>query len=217
MNFKFAVFDLDGTLLDSMKVWDEIGEAVLKSYGVIPPEDLQETLKRMSLNQSAEYFHHTFSLPYSVPQILDKIKKITDSKYRGEIELKPYARDYLNKLRSKNVRMSIATASDKRVVSEVLARMGILEYFEFVLTCSELGCSKETSQIYQAAAERWGVSPKEIIVFEDALHSIKAAKAAGFYVVGVADLSAEQDKEEIQRWSDHYIDTFNEIKDLNFF
>jgi len=213
MKIKYAVFDLDGTLLDSMKIWEDIGNDFLNSFGITAPKDLQETLKTMSLQQSAEYFKETFALSQSVAEIMDKIIKMAEEKYRCEVELKPRVSEYLEKLKSEKAQMGIATATDCSTAREVLKRLGILGCFEFILTCTEVGCSKENPRIYLAAAERFGCSPREVVVFEDALHCIRTAKDAGFYVVGVNDQSAEKDKEEIQRLCDLYIDSFEEMED----
>lgn len=213
MRIKYAIFDLDGTILDSMEIWANIGDELLQSYDIIPPKGLQEILTPMSIEQSAVYLKETFPLPLSVNQIINWIIKKVEEKYRYEIALKPYVWEYLEKLKLQKVRMGVATANDDSTTREVLNRLGILDYFEFIITCTEVGCSKENPQIYLRAAERFGCSPDEIVVFEDAVHCIKTAKNAGFYVVGVGDKSAEKDKEEIQRLCDLFIDSFRDMED----
>ena len=212
---RYAIFDLDGTLLDSMKIWDNIGDEFLKSHGITPPQDLAEILKTMSLKQSAEYFKRAFSLPVSEDEIIDIINNLAQKKYRDGVLLKPYAFEYLQRLKSLNVRMCIVTATDYTIAVEVLTRLGVADCFEFIITCATAGCGKDNPQIYHLAAERFGCNPHEVVVFEDALHCVKTAKNAGFYVVGVEDISARQDKREIQKISDCYINSFAEMEDFN--
>lgn len=214
MRTKYAVFDLDGTLLDSMEIWANIGDDILQPFDITPPKDLQEILTPMSIKQSAEYLRETFSLPLSVTQIMDLINKKAEEKYRNEVALKPYVPEYLKKLQSQDIRMGIATANDDCTTREILNRLGILDYFEFIITCTDVDCSKENPKIYYAAAEKFGCDHEEVVVFEDALHCIKTAKQAGFYVVGVGDPSAERDKKEIQKLCDCYIDSFAEMEDF---
>jgi len=169
-------------------------------------------LKKMTLKQSAEYFIEAFSLPLSVEQIIDRLNEMAEEKYQNDVELKPYVFAYLKKLQAEQVRMGIATAADLRTTKKVLARLGILDCFEFILTCTEMGCSKEEPGIFYRAAEIFGARPGETVVFEDALHSIKTAKEAGFIVVGVGDESSKNEKEEIKRLCHLYIDSFEEME-----
>lgn len=214
MKINYAIFDLDGTLLDSMKIWDNIGDDFLKLYGITPPQDLKRILKTMSLKQSAEYFKEIYALPLSISQIMDQINEMAKEKYRCEVTLKPHVIDYLEKLKLQKTIMCVATASDYTSAKGVLGRLGILDYFRFIITESDVGCGKENPKIYNAAAERFGCDPGEIVIFEDALHCVKTAKNAGFYVVGVADKSAEKDKEEIKKLCDQYINSFVEMEDF---
>jgi len=213
MKIKYALFDLDGTLLDSMHVWANIGDGILKAYDIIPPEDLQEILTPMSIKQSAEFLKENFPLPLSVTQIVDEINKLAEENYRVKIKLKPYVREYLEKLKLRKVKMGIATANDVSTTRAVLSRLGVLDYFAFILTCADVDCSKESPRIYQLAAERFGCDPAEVVVFEDALHCIRSAKDAGFFVVGVKDKSAERYQDEIKSLCDLYIESFAEMVD----
>lgn len=212
MKFKSAIFDLDGTLIDSMPIWENIGAEFLKSKGIVPPENLSDTLKTMSFEESSKYFIGEFGLKLSVDEVISEFNIMVEDKYKYEIGLKSYVIEYLKKLKSKNIRMSIVTATDKELSKTVLSKLKVLKFFNFILTSGETGMGKDNPKIYIQAAEILGTLPNETIVFEDALHCVKAAKEAGFYVVGVYDKSAEEDKEEIKRISDIYIESFEDLK-----
>jgi HAD superfamily hydrolase (TIGR01509 family) len=211
MNMKYAIFDLDGTLIDSMEIWAKIGYDILAYYEIAPPENLHETLTPMSIQQMAAYLKKNFSLPLSVQEIVRFVHEEAEKKYQQEVDLKPSVSDYLKKLKSEKVKMGIATANEHSTTREVLERLGIRNHFDFILTCSDVGYSKESPHIYYAAAEKLGCHPEEAVVFEDCLTCMKTAKNAGFRVVGVADKYSEQDKGEIQEVCDFYIKSYAEI------
>ncbi|MCR6546215.1 HAD family hydrolase [Dehalobacterium formicoaceticum] len=211
MKIKYAIFDLDGTLIDSMEFWGKLGNEILAYYEIVPPENLSEILMPMNTQQMAEYLKEKFSLPLSVQEIIWFVHKKVEEKYKHEIPLKPNVREFLEKLKSDKVKMGIATANDYSTTRDVLLRLGIGNHFDFILTCSDVGYSKESPQIYYAAAEKLGCHPKEAVVFEDCLTCIKTAKNAGFCVVGVADKYSVQNKGEIQTVCDYYINSYAEI------
>lgn len=211
MNTKAAIFDLDGTLLDSMPAWDSIGAEFLVLQGIEPPGDLNETLKTLSFAQSAQYFIEAFNVELSVAEIIASINSMVEDKYRYSIKLKPIVKQFLEKLKSEHVQLCIATATEKSLAEQALKRLGVLHFFDFIITCGEVGCGKDNAAIYLKAAEKLGYASSEIVVFEDALYCIKTAKAAGFYVVGVYDRSSQSDFEEIKRTSDCTILSFEEM------
>ena len=211
MKFKGVIFDLDGTLINSMSVWENIGDDFLKSKGKVPPDNLSEILKTMSFQESSRYFIDKFHLNLSVDEVISEFNSLVEDKYKYEIELKKYVLEYLKKLKSKNIKMCIVTATDIELSKAVLTRLKILNFFEFILTSDEVDISKNDPRIYIKAAEMLGYLPNDIVVFEDALYCVEAAKKAGFYVVGIEDESAREDREEIKRVSDIYIESFEEL------
>ena len=212
MGYKAVIFDLDGTLIDSMTVWEDIGKRFLAECKVTPPENLNQVIKTMSFEQSAQYFIDTFGLKFTREEILSRFHKMVEDQYRNFIELKPYVKKFLNRLKRKGIEMCIATATDRILTEQVLNRLGILSYFAFIITVGEIGQGKDNPKIYLKAAEKLGNLPKDIVVFEDALHPVKIAKNAGFHVVGVYDPSAKEDFEEIKQISDYAIYSFQEIE-----
>ncbi len=212
MKIKYAIFDLDGTLLDSMHIWENMGKTFLKSHNITPEPNLQEVLRPLSVADAAAYLKKNYGLDLDEKQIAEQIFYLAEKEYRENIPLKPRVADYLKKLRDQGAKMCVATASDHDTTKEVLDRLGILPYFEFIITSPEVGCGKESPKIYQMAAQRLGCDPREVVIFEDALHCIKTAKEAGFYVVGVGYNSAEQEKAAIESMCDCYINSFDEME-----
>lgn len=208
---KAAIFDLDGTLLDSMPVWQNVGSDYLLARGLTPPEGLQEKLKTMSFRISAEYFVNEFPLDTTVEDLMAYWMNSVAHHYHTSIELKPYVVDYLQQLQAKDIKMCVATATDRRLAEAALDRLGILGYFSFVLTVDEVGKSKQFPDIFLEAARRLGCQPQECVVFEDSLHALITLRETGFTSWGVHDASAENELDRVQELSDRFIWNFAEL------
>lgn len=204
---KGAIFDLDGTILDSMFIWDTIGEDYLRSLGIEPKENLKETFKTFTLKQSAEYYRKNYGVTLSVQEIVDGVNKMVEAYYAETVKLKPGVEAFLKKLKADGVKMCVATVTDKALVEAALNRLGAREYFSAIFTCAEVGQSKETPEIYRKALKHLETPKSETVVFEDALHAIKTAKDDGLLVAAVFD-EHEQNQEELKRISDYYITDF---------
>ena len=174
----------------------------MRSLGVEPPKTLSSVLKTMSLQQCAEYFRREFGLTYTVPEIMEQINRLVEEEYFYKVPLKPGVKEYLDFLSGTGVRMCIATASEQIHVEAALKRLDVLHYFEFILTCTQIGFGKDNPEIFLTAARRLGAAPGQITVYEDALHAIKTAKAAGFRTAAVYDEYSREDWEEAERISD---------------
>lgn len=208
---KAAIFDLDGTLLDSMPVWENVGSDYLLDRGITPPDGLQEKLKTMSFRISAEYFVSEFSLDTTVEDLMAYWMDQVAHHYHATIELKPYVVEYLEQLRDLGIRMCVATATDRGLAEAALARLGILDYFEFVITVDEVGRSKEFPDIFLEAARRLNCPAQECVVFEDSLHALHTLRETEFIGWGVHDASAESELDRIQELSDRFIWSFAEL------
>ena len=204
---KGAIFDFDGTLVDSMFIWDTLGENYLKSFGIEPKEDLAETFKTFSIEQAAEYYRKYYGIELSVNEIVEGINTMVAEIYRTKVVLKPGISDLLKRLQNLGVKMCVATVTDRPIVEEVLKRLKIYEYFSEIFTCSEIGCNKETPEIYRQALKHLETKKNETIVFEDVLHALKTAKGDGFKVAAVYD-SHEPRQEEMKEISNYYITNF---------
>ena len=213
MKISGAIFDVDGTLLDSMSIWDTIGADYLRSIGYIPRENLNEIFKNMSLLQAAEYYRNEYGVTLRVEEIMSGVNAMLEQFYQYEAPLKPGAAELLARLRQNRVKLCIATATDRYLVEAALKRCKALSYFGEIFTCNEVGHGKDEPDIFEAALRFLGTEKSETVVFDDALYAIKAAKEAGFPVAAVCD-SHEKNQEEIRVLSDVYLKDLAQLDKL---
>lgn len=204
---KGAIFDFDGTLVDSMYIWDTIGEDYLRSLGKEPHEDLKETFMTLTLEEAAEYYRTDYGVTLSVKEIVDGVNTMVEGIYRTRVALKQGVADFLAQLKDNGTRMCIATVTDRYLVEETLDRLGILQYFSEIFTCAEVGYGKDKPIIYRKALEHLGTTKNETYVFEDSLFALKTAKADGFTTVGVYDRH-ENRQDNLKNLADYYIVDF---------
>lgn len=216
MRLQSAIFDIDGTLLDSMGAWDELSPNLLRTLGVEPRPDFYEQVKVLTIRDSAAYCKETYGLSQSVDELVDMTNAMMEDFYFHHARPKPGVLKFLSLLKMEGVWMYAATNTDRQLVEPALKRTGLLPYFRGILTCGEVGVGKnESPEIYERALRRLRSNKKDTVVFEDALHAIRTAKAAGFRVAGIYDPSFEADQEEIRRLSDYYIRSYEEMFDTN--
>ena len=204
MKFEGAIFDLDGTLTDSMYIWNEAPKALVRQFGGQPPEDLAEDIKEMGRREASEYMVARFSLPCTPEQVMDGVNDLVTDEYRDRVPMKPGADVLLERLSALGVPCGIATASEAFQARSAMERLGLWKYFRFAVSCVQYG-GKTRPDIYLEAARRLGTAPAETVVFEDALHAARTAHEAGFRVCGVWDASAEEDQAAIQDLADWYV------------
>ena len=206
---KGAIFDLDGTLLDSMFIWDTIGEEYLRSLGKEPHEDLKETFMTLTLEEAAEYYREHYGVTLSVKEIVDGVNAMVEQTYRTKVTLKPGISKYLAWLKENGVRMCVATVTDRYLVEETLDRLGVRHYFSEIFTCAEVGFGKDKPIIYQKALEHLGTEKSDTCVFEDLPFALNTAKTDGFPTVGVYDRH-EEHQDELKELADYYIFDFTD-------
>ena len=206
---KGAIFDLDGTLLDSMFIWDTIGEEYLRSLGKEPHEDLKETFMTLTLEEAAEYYREHYGVTLSVKEIVDGVNAMVEQTYRTKVTLKPGIAEYLAWLKENGVRMCVATVTDRYLVEETLERLGVRHYFSEIFTCAEVGFGKDKPVIYQKALEHLGTEKSDTYVFEDMPFALNTAKTDGFPTVGVYDRH-EVHQDELKGLADYYIFDFTD-------
>lgn len=203
-----AIFDLDGTLVDSLYAWKTSSSDFLLSQGVTPPPGINEQMAQLSLLDGAAYLKRTFNLPQTPQEIVDIVVAQVGKKYETEIRLKPGVREFLTSLKKRGVKMAVATASDRRPTEAVLRREGVLNLFEFILTCDEAGAGKRTPVVYEKTLARLGTAKQNTWVFEDAPYAVYTATNGGFPTAAVEDPAAAPEKAEVMRRADRYISSF---------
>ena len=214
MRLQSAIFDMDGTLLDSMPAWNHLGSDLLRRHGIEPAADLDQRLKVLSARQGAALCREEYHLTETVDEIMDEIEAQVDDFYHHEVQPKPGVVRFLSLLKMEGVWMYVATATHRRLTEKALKTAGIDHYFRGIVTSADAGNHKsESADIYEMAMRRLQSNKRDTVVFEDALHAIRTAKAAGFRVAAVYDASAEDDQEEIRSLADYYIRSFEEMFD----
>ncbi len=207
---KGAIFDLDGTLLNSMHVWFDIGPTYLMSIGIEPEPDIRERLRTMTLEEAAGFFRVHYGLKQSMQEIVDEINRLIEHEYFENVQLKSGAKEALSDMRKRGVKMCVATATDRYLVEAALKRLKIAPYFQRIFTCSEIGRGKTHPDIFFRAQAELGTERAETWVFEDSLYAVRTAKNAGFYVAGVYDPYVEVREEDIKGLCDAYLHSWEE-------
>lgn len=199
------IFDVDGTLLDSMPIWSNLGSLFLESLGIKAEKNLGTKLFPMTLNQGAKYLKERYSLPLSIKEIQTGNIAMVEKFYRDEVSLKGYMKEILDYAKALGLPMIIATSGHKDLVEAALTRLAIKDYFMAVLTSSEMGVGKENSKIFLEAANLAGSEISKTLVFEDGLYAIETADRAGFKIVGIYDSASLGDQDRIKEMSDFYL------------
>lgn len=203
---KAAIFDMDGTILDSMCVWDRLGDDYLRMVGIEPPRDLWETIRTLSFQETADYFVKTFALPHSPEELVRIWDDYAAERYRTMAKPKPGAVKYLKQLDEMGIKICLATATSGTLAREMMEKHGMMPYLRFILTEEDVGACKTSPDIFLEAARRLGERPADCVVFEDSLHAIETAKKAGFPVWGVYDESSHDRQDKIRALCDRMID-----------
>ena len=212
MRLQSAIFDMDGTLLDSMPIWRGLGASLMREMGIEPAPELNDKLKTLSLRDGLAYCREVYGLSQTVDQLVGMVFDKIHDFYCERVRPKPGVEKFLSLLKMEGVWMYVATATDRPLAEAALRHAGIDGYFRGMITVAEAGAGKaESAEIYERAMRRLQSNKKDTVIFEDALHAIQTAKAAGFRVAAVYDASAEADQEEIRRISDYYIRSFEEM------
>lgn len=212
MKLKGAIFDLDGTLLDSMPFWGSVGSRYLTNRGIPVPADLPLRLKTMTLPEAAQYYRHDFGITESEETICRQISEMIEEDYRCRAPLKQGVRNMLTHMHEKGIPMCIATATDRPLVDLAVKRLKLAEYFDFIVTCGDLRTSKNKPDIFDQCAHRMGTQKAQTAVFEDSLHCIETASSAGYPVIGVYDASASSETEQIKPLCCQYLTDWGQLQ-----
>jgi len=207
MKFKGAIFDLDGTILDSSKVWKKVDSDFFKMHGMDVPSDYLESISAMNIYDIARYTINRFNFNYTVNELVDIWNSMAKKEYEENIVIKPYVKEYLMYLKSLGIKLGIATALDTFLYEPCLKRNGIFDLFDDHRSLSAMKNGKDSPDIYLFVANKLNVKPEECMVFEDIVKACKSAKSANFYVVGVNDY----DNTNIKEYCNKYIYSFKEL------
>lgn len=210
-NKKAILFDLDGTLVDSMWMWKAIDIEFLGAYGYECPDDIQRAIEGMSFSETAVYFKERFDLPLSLDEIKAIWVKMSIDKYRHEVPLKPGVLEFLKYCKGNGIRTGIGTSNGSEIVDAVLTSLKVKEYFDVVVTACEVAHGKPEPDIYLEVAKRLGVKPEDCLVFEDIPAGIMAGKAAGMPVIAVEDDFSEELMDEKRALADAVIADYREL------
>ncbi len=208
---KAVIFDLDGTVVDSMWMWEAIDIEYLARFGIPLPTDLQKKISGMSFSETAVYFKETFGIPDSLDEIKADWNDMAMYKYCHEVPLKPGVLPFLQELKKRGIKTGIATSNSKELAMAVLEVLELRQYFDEVHMSCEVKTGKPAPDIYLLVAECLKEKPEHCLVFEDISEGILAGKAAGMKVCGVEDAFSAKYREEKKELSDYYISDYSEI------
>lgn len=203
-----VIFDLDGSLVDSMWIWQAIDVEYLGRFGLSLPGDLQSRIGGMSFTETAVYFKEHFQIPDSLERIKEDWNKMAWEKYRYEVPLKKGIPEFLQGCKENGIRLGIATSNSRELMDNISSVHSLHDYFTCIMTGSEIPRGKPAPDIYLAVAEQLEVSPSRCLVFEDIIPGILAGKNAGMRVCAVEDAHSVQDRERKMELADYYIEDY---------
>lgn len=208
---KAVIFDMDGTILDSMWVWKNIDHEFLAKRNIETPHDIQRQIEGLSFNDTAVYFKKAFSLEDEVDDIKDEWLDMVKHYYLETVKLKKGALNYINTLKEKGIKVGLATSNFRELAESALKHNGIYASFDSIVTSCEVEKDKSCPDVFLRTAEELGVNPHECLVFEDTIAGVTGAKRAGMKVFAVYDEYSLPWKDELLKLADRYIQDFEEI------
>lgn len=206
-----VIFDLDGSLVDSMWLWRAIDIEYLGKFGIALPENLQSRIEGMSFNETAVFFKENFPITDSLEQIKETWNRMAWDKYAHEVPLKPGIPHFLAHCKKRGIRLGIATSNSRELVTNVINAHNLQDYFSCIMTGCDVSKGKPAPDIYLAVAKALGVACERCLVFEDIIPGILAGKAAGMKVCAVEDAYSAHDRERKKDLADYFIESYHEV------
>lgn len=212
MSKKGAIFDLDGTLIDSMSVWEKADWQLAKKYNFIPDKEYWDTVTSCSFLEGTEYIANRYNLGKTPVEIADELYAMALLEYENNIKLKNGAGQLLKKFKNDGFSIAIATSNIEEMTHAVLKKNGIFHYFDAFVYCDSIGKNKSFPDIYIAAANEMNLHASECYVFEDVPYAIEGAKSSGAEVIGVFDKYSASKEQEMRKKADRYIMSLEDFK-----
>ena len=206
-----VIFDLDGSMVDSMWMWRAIDIEYLGRFGIELPENLQACIEGMSFSETAVYFKDRFQLPDDLDTIKEDWNRMAWDKYAYEVPVKDGVTELLEYCMDHGIKVGIATSNSRELVENVVKARQLDQYFDCIMTGCDVEKGKPAPDIYLAVARELGVSPENCLVFEDIIPGIQAGKAAGMRVCAVYDKYSEHQDAEKRTLADYYTYHFKEL------
>ncbi len=206
-----AIFDLDGTILDSMPYWDSVGSDYMASLGFVVPPEVKAQIQAISMSKVAQFLIDYYSLDTTVDQFKADVYLMMQKHYLEDIPIKTGVDDFLCRLKNNGVKMCIATATAKSLADQALRRLGLREYFSEIFSVDEIGAGKGHPDIYRAALNHLGTKKEETFVIEDIWKALETANKDGFVTVGVYDDREKANQDRLKENADYYIEQYSDF------
>ena len=203
-NNKFHIMDMDGTILDSMHVWINIDDTYLISKGVVPPDNIARIVEKKTMMECCVYFQE-LGVKMTPEEIYEDIMSKIFDEYRLHIQIKDNMKKRIEEIIRRGEKICLFTSSERRCAVAAFERLGIIDCFDSIYTCAELGMKKTTPDAFLYICKENGFLPEDTYIYEDALYAVKSAKATGCHVIAVAEPSSANDWEEIKSLADEII------------
>lgn len=213
-NAKAVIFDLDGTLVDSMWIWKSVDIDFFRDREIEMPKDLQAALDGLSFRETAIYMKKRFGFSDAPEELMSIWNEMAYQKYKNEAPLKTGVLEFLKSLKEKGIKVGIASSNSEFLVRTVLESQGVLSYFDSIHTANEVEKGKPAPDIYLLVANDLGVEPKDCLIFEDITQGIMAGKNAGMRTCAIFDEYSKKDDEEKKRLADYYIMDYTELLNI---
>lgn len=204
-NITTAVFDLDGTLLNSMHVWDKVDNDFFEKRGITAPDDYIAEICTMTINEIAVYTKKRFNFPQQPQELIDEWVSMAETEYKKNVQLKDGAKEYLFYVKQKGLKLGVLTSLSTELAVPALVRCGIYDLFDTVVSTSDSNIAKNLTAAYEDIARRLETNTENCIFFDDTYPAVLAAKQAGMTVVGVFEETSPEMQANIQKTADFYI------------